>query len=81
MVRRHLRDVNQTLDAFAHLDERTERHELGDTAVDELTDPVARGELLPRILLGGLERQADAFAVEIDLEDLDIDLVADGNDR
>ena len=37
------------------------------------------GELLPWILLGGLERQADPLAAEIDLEDLDFDLVANGN--
>jgi len=38
-------------------------------------------ELLPRILLGGLEREADALAVEIDLEDLYLDLVAHRDDR
>jgi hypothetical protein len=42
---------------------------------------VGGGELLPRILLGGLERQADALAVEVDLEHLHLDLVADGDDR
>ena len=56
-------------------------HELGDPAVDQLADPVAGGELLPRILLGGLEREADALAVEVDLEHLHGDLVADGHDR
>jgi hypothetical protein len=40
VVRRHLRDVDQTLDAVAHLDERTERHQLGDPAVDQLADLV-----------------------------------------
>ena len=81
MVRRHLRDVDEALDAVADLDERAEGHELGDPAVDELADPVAPGELLPRILLGGLEREADALPVEVDVEDLDGDLVADGDDR
>jgi hypothetical protein len=42
---------------------------------------VVGGELLPRILLGGLEREADALAVEVDLEHLHGDLVADGHDR
>ena len=37
----HLGDVHQTLDAFADLHERAERHELGDPAVDELADLVA----------------------------------------
>ena len=62
VVRRHLGDVHQTLDAFADLHERAERHELGDPAVDELADLVAVGELLPRVLLRGLERQRDALA-------------------
>ena len=81
VVRRHLRDVHETLDAVADLDERTELDELGDPAVDELADLVGGGELLPRILLGGLQRQADPLAVEVDVEHLHGDLVADGDDR
>ena len=42
VVRRHLGDVHEALDAVADLHERTERHELGDPAVDELADLVAR---------------------------------------
>ncbi|CAB4330426.1 unannotated protein [freshwater metagenome] len=34
------------------------------------------GEFLPRVLLGGLERKADALAVKIDFEDLHVDFVA-----
>jgi hypothetical protein len=77
VVHRHLRDVHQTLDAVAHLDEGAEGHQLGDPAVDQLADAVVAGELLPGVLLGGLQREADALAVEIDLEDLHVDLVAD----
>ena len=40
VVRRHLRDVHETLDAVADLDERAELDELGDPAVDELADLV-----------------------------------------
>ena len=40
VVGRHLRDVHEALDAVADLHERTERHELGDPAVDELADLV-----------------------------------------
>jgi hypothetical protein len=60
--------VHEALDAFADLDERTELHELGDPAVDELLDLVALGEFLPRILLGGLQREADALTAEVDVE-------------
>ncbi|CAB4324459.1 unannotated protein [freshwater metagenome] len=81
VVRRHFRNVHEAFDAVANLHEGTERNELGDTAVDEFANLMGGGEFLPRILLGGLERKADALAVEIDLEDLHVDLVADGNDR
>src|SRR5439155_15554538 len=60
VVLAHLRDVHQALDAFAHLDDRAEPHELRDPAVDQFADVVRRGELLPRMLLRGLEREADA---------------------
>ncbi len=76
----HLRDVHQALDAVAHLHEGAERHELGDPAVDQLADAVAGGELLPRVLLRGLERQADALAGQVDIEHLHLDLVAHGHD-
>ena len=75
----HLGDVDQTLDALADLRERTERDELGDPAVDQLADFVTVGEDLPWILLRGLERQADPFAVEVHIEHLDRDRIADGD--
>ena len=81
VVDRHLGDVHQTFDAFTDLHERAERHELGDPAVDQLADLVAGGELLPRVLLGGLERQRDALARQVDVEHLHGDLVADLDDR
>src|SRR4030095_8668230 len=74
-------DVHEALDAVAHLDERAEGHELRDLPVHELTDLVAIRYPLPGILLRGLERQRDALAVEVDVEHLDLDLVADLHDR
>ena len=46
------------------------------------TWPIAwvRGEVLPRVLLGRLQRQGDTLAVHVDVEDLDGDLVADLDD-
>ena len=72
----NLRDVHQALDALAHLHKGAERHQLGDPAVHQLAHLVAGGELLPGVLLGGLERQADALAVEVHLQHLHLDLVA-----
>ena len=37
------------------------------------------GEDSPRIFLGGLERQGDAFAIHVDIEDLDGDLIANSD--
>ena len=71
-----LGDVHQALDALLDAHERAERDELGDLARCDLTDRVGAGEDLPRVLLRRLQRQRDALAVEVDLEDLDGDLLA-----
>ena len=63
-------------DAVGDANERTERNELGDLARCDLTDRVGAGEHLPRVFLGGLERERHALAVEVDLEDLDGDFLA-----
>src|SRR5690606_20585803 len=75
-----LGDVDQTLDALVHADERTERHQLRDLAGHDLADLVGAGELLPRVFLGRLQRQGDTLAVHVDVEDLDRDLLADLDD-
>ena len=72
-----LGDVHQTLDAVVDADERAERNQLGDPARDDLADGVGPGEVTPRIFLGGLERQRNALAVHVDVENLDGDLLAD----
>jgi hypothetical protein len=77
---RELGDVDQALDAVGDLDEGAEGHELGDLAVDDLAHLVLAGELLPRVLLGGLQRQRDALALEVHVQHLDVHLVADLDD-
>ena len=81
MVTGHLRDMDEALDAVTHLHERTERHQLGDASVDQFTDLVRVGEFLPRIGLGGLQREADPLLGEVHIEHLDIDLVAHRHHR
>src|SRR4029079_19114207 len=61
-------------------DEGAERDELGDLAGHDLPDLVGAGEVLPRVLLGRLQRQGDTLAVHVDVEHLDGDLVADLDD-
>src|SRR5680860_1287510 len=75
-----LGDVHQSLDALLDPHERAERDELGDLARPDLADRVGPRELLPRVLLGRLQRQGDALAVHVDVQDLDRDLLADLDD-
>ena len=75
-----LGDVNESLDALGDANERTERNELGDLSGCDLADRVGTCEHLPRVFLGGLERERNALAVEVDLEDLDGDLLANLDD-
>ncbi len=75
-----LGDVDQTLDALVDAHERTERNELRDLTGDDLPDLVRTGELLPRVFLRRLERQRDALAVHVDVEDLDGDFLTDLDD-
>ena len=76
----HLGDMHETLDGVAKFDERTERNDLGDLAVDDGSDRVGLDELNPRILGGLLETERDALTLQIDVENLDLDLVADLDD-
>ena len=46
----------------------------------DLADLVGPGELAPRVFLRGLQRQGDALAVQVDVENLDGDLLADLDD-
>src|SRR6266702_2959771 len=75
-----LGDVDQALDALLDPDERAERDKLGDPPWHDLTDLVGPGELLPRVFLGGLQRQRDALAVHVHVQHLDGDLLADLDD-
>src|SRR5580700_933886 len=77
---RELGDVHQALDALLHPDERPERHQLGDPAGHDLPDLVRARELLPRVFLGGLERQRDPLPVHVHVQHLDRDLLADLDD-
>ena len=80
MTHGHLGDVHQALDGLAQLDEGAERDGLGDLAVDDGADRVALDQLDPRILGGLLQTQGDALALQIDVQNLDLDLVADLDD-
>src|SRR5699024_8840767 len=74
-----LGDVDEALDALFDANERTEWDQLGDLARNDLAHSVGAGEDAPWVFLGGLQGQGDALAVEIDVENLDGDLVANGD--
>ena len=80
MLVSHLGDVDQALDAVTEVNERAEGHELGDGALDDGADGVLLDERAPRILGGLLETEGDALAIQIDVENLDLDLLADLDD-
>ena len=65
MAHSQLGDVNQTLDAVFHADERTEGNKLGDLAGNDLAQSMGTGECLPRVFLGGLQRQRDTLAIQV----------------
>ena len=75
-----LGDVHQALDAVVDAHERAERNQLGDLAGNDLADRVGACVHGPRVFLRGLERQRDTLAVHVDVENLDLDLLAHGDD-
>src|SRR4029453_2074698 len=74
---RHLRHVDQALDAGLELDEGAvagQRHHL---ARDALAGRVAHRGVAPRIRLDLLQAQRDALALRVEAQHLDLDLVTD----
>ena len=73
----HLGDVDQALDARLQLDERAvvgDRHHL---ALHPRAHRILGGDVLPGIRLQLLHAEADALALPVDVEDLDLDFLAD----
>src|SRR5207253_10503167 len=71
------RDVDEALDAWKDLDEGAERDDLRHLAVDGVALLVALEHLLPRIGLRLLEAERDPLAIAVDVEHLDLNLLAD----
>src|SRR3954471_21017471 len=74
---RELADVDQALEAVPDAHERTEVDELRDRAVDDVADLEVRHRGMPRVGLEATDRQADATALVVDVDDLGLDLLAD----
>ena len=70
--------MHQAFDPVLDLDEGAVGDEFGDLAVDVLADRETGLDLLPRIGLELLEAEGDALLLAVDVEDDDIDRLADG---
>ena len=74
-----LRNVNQALNAVFNGDEHTELNDLGDLALNNLSRNMGASEALPWIFLSCLKGEGDAFAIEINVENLNGDLITNLN--
>src|ERR1700674_5580105 len=74
---RHLRDVDQAFDARLQLDERAVVGDVGDAAGEAGVERVFRLDALPRIVQQLLHAERDAVGLVVDLDDLDLDGLAD----
>ena len=72
-----LADVDQALEPVADADESAEVDELGDRAVDDVADLEVGDRRVPRVGLKPADREADAAALVVDVDDLGLDLFTD----
>src|ERR1043166_1523917 len=72
-----LRDVHEPLDPREDLDEGAERDDLRDLALDGVALVGGLQHLLPRIGLRLLEAEGDPLALAVDVEHLDLHVLAD----
>src|SRR5579864_4465215 len=74
---RHFRDVNQALDAGFELYEGAVVGDVGDAALKPRADRIFGLDALPRIVEQLLHAERDAMGLVVDLDDLDLHLLAD----
>src|SRR5580693_3777591 len=74
---RHFGDVDQTFDARLELDEGAVVGDVGDAALEARADRIFGLDTLPRIVEQLLHAERDAVGLVIDLDDLDLHLLAD----
>src|SRR5688500_6509430 len=75
----HLGDVDEAFDARLELDERAVVRDRHDLALHPGADRILLGDVLPGIVLQLLHAERDALALPVDVEDLDLDFLADGD--
>ena len=72
--------MDQAFDARLQFDERAVIGDVRDAALEPRVDRVAGGDALPRIGEELLDAERDAVRLVVDLDDLDLDRLADGHD-
>src|SRR5262249_3349021 len=75
----HVADVQETVDALLDLDEGAVVGQVAHHAADDRVRRIALGHLVPRIGLHLLHAQGDFLLLLVDVEDLHLDLIADGD--
>src|SRR5260221_1127870 len=75
---RHFRDVDQAFDARLQFDERAVVGDVGDAAGEARVQRVLRLDSLPRIVQQLLHAERNAVGLVVDLDNLDLDGLADG---
>src|SRR5450759_2182506 len=75
---RHFRDVDQAFDARLQFDERAVVGDVGDAAGEARVERILRLDALPRIVQQLLHAERDAVGLVVDLDDLDLHGLADG---
>src|SRR6202048_4117758 len=75
---RHFRDVDQAFDARLQFDERAVVGDVGDAAGEARIERILGLDALPRIVQQLLHAERDAVGLVVDLDDLDLDGLADG---
>ena len=79
-VPREVGQVHEAVDATGQADEQAEVGDRTDLAVDLVAAVVVVGELAPRIRLALLDAERNATALLVDVEDHDLDFLADVHD-
>src|SRR3981189_2292817 len=77
---RHFRDVDQAFDARLQFDERAVVGDVGDAAGEAGVERILGLDALPRIVEQLLHAERDAVGLVVDLDDLDLHGLADGQD-
>src|SRR5262245_1586418 len=76
----HFRHVDEAFDAGLELDEGAVVGDVGDPALEPRADGIFRFDALPGIVLQLLHAERDAVGLVVDLDDIDLHLLADIED-